>query len=71
MKRDDTMGNYETITLRSHRFDKIIEVLEEACEKSNNYNEIKDLVELISCIKEERRSEWSIIDSIYGIRQIS
>ena len=65
------MGNYETITLRSHRFDKIIEVLEEACEKSNNYNEIKDLVELISCIKEERRSEWSIIDSIYGIRQIS
>ena len=51
------MGNYETITLRSHRFDKIIEVLEEACEKSNNYNEIKDLVELISCIKEERRSE--------------
>ena len=71
MKRDDTMGNYETITLRSHRFDKIIEVLEEACEKSNNYNEIKDLVELISCIKEERRSEWSIVDSIYGIRQIS
>ncbi|MDO5819628.1 MAG: hypothetical protein Q4P11_04770 [Methanobrevibacter sp.] len=49
------MGIYETITLRSHRFDKIIEVLEEACEDSRNYNEIEDLVELINCIKDERK----------------
>ena len=50
------MGIYETITLRSHRFDKIIEVLEEACEKSDDYNEIEDLVELISCIKKVRKN---------------
>ena len=48
------MGNYETITLRSHRFDKIIEVLEEACEKSGNFIEIEDLVGLIRNIEEER-----------------
>lgn len=50
------MGIYETITLRSHRFDKIIEVLEEACEKSNNYMEIEDYVGLINHIEEERNS---------------
>lgn len=48
------MGNYETITLRSHRFDKIIEVLEEACEKSNNFIEIEEYVGLINIIQEER-----------------
>ena len=54
MKRDDTMGTYETITLRSHRFDKIIEVLEEACEKSSNFIEIEEYVGLINLIQEER-----------------
>lgn len=49
------MGIYETITLRNHRFDKIIEVLERSCEKSESYNEIEDLVELINCIKEGRK----------------
>ena len=37
------MGNYETITLGSHRFDKIIEVLQEACEKCDNFIEIEDV----------------------------
>ena len=48
------MGNYETITLRSHRFDKIIEVLEKACEKSDNYIEIEEYVGLIKIIEEKR-----------------
>ena len=59
MKRDDTMGNYETITLRSHRFDKIIEVLEKTCERSDNFIEIEDLVGLINHIEEERDSYWA------------
>ena len=39
------MGNYETITLRSHRFDKIIEVLEKTGERSEetpNQNSYRD-----------------------------
>lgn len=49
------MGIYETVTLRSHRFDKIIEVLERECERCDNYVEIEDLVDLIGCINEERK----------------
>ncbi len=59
MKRDDTMGIYETITLRSHRFDKIIELLENACEKSDDFNEIQEYFSLIRCIEEERSANRS------------
>ena len=52
------MGIYETITLRSHRFDKIIEVLENACEKSDDYNKIEEYVSLINEIQKERSSFW-------------
>ena len=58
LKGDNKMGIYETITLRSYKFDTIIELLEDACEKSRNFEEIETYVGLISCIEDERREYW-------------
>ena len=44
----------QTITLKNHQIDKIIELLEKACEESKNYEDIKTYTGLISSIEKER-----------------
>lgn len=47
------MGQYYTITMKTHRFTKMIEILETYTESLNNYFEIEDCVNLIHLIQEE------------------
>lgn len=47
------MGRYYSIMMRTHYFDKIIEVLEDYTASLDNYYEIEECVNLIHLIQEE------------------
>ena len=47
------MEQYYSVTMRTHYFDKIIEILEEHTASLNNYYEIEECVNLIHLLQEE------------------
>lgn len=47
------MGSYYTVTMRTHWFDTIIEIIEEYTTTLDNYDEIEHCVNLIHLLEEE------------------
>lgn len=47
------MGQYYSIMMRTHHFDKIIDILEQYTESLDNYFEIEECVNLIHLVQEE------------------
>ena len=59
------MEFYNTVTLSNKNFEMIIDLLEEACESSNNYDDIEEYVSIIKTIEEEiEKDEIKTAESI-------